>query len=379
MSNKNVLYGFPLAAVRIKVETFLSLCDLWGNWPSGVLATKSATSERSLDRLVYSERMSEGRRPLTGNVGLIASFALISGAVLKVLAVSRFDVTTALSIVTQSNPATILVGVLVLSFGQILFLVALLVLLIADRVEEQHPSEHIVALILVVITMALVVATNPLFTGAVYVFVATYVLGWWPGRILDRISKWNRSDHQRKQRMATTEAEGEALKDEIEAFNKRAQAALAEPGAAGLNPSETAVLQRLLTRSREMVQRHEAIADELRKDVEDLTRVRKRTLVAFPMFWAVVLLFFALTNLSADTPWLPAETFITASGNHLVGYELGHDGGQAVILRESDRVVVLNDVTSAMICSTRHRSDALFLSPLELLYSSLHPPQYTRC
>jgi hypothetical protein len=296
--------------------------------------------------------------------------------------VSHFDVTTALAIATQSNPATVLVGILVISFGGVLLVVAFLVLLIADRIEEQQPSEHVVAVTLAVITMVMVFFTNPFWIGALYIVVATSVLGWWPGRLIQRFSKWNRSDRQRQQQLDALQAEGAALKGELDEAAKRAQAAIEGVGAEGIDQAGAEALQQLLSlthRSYGMVQKHDAMAEQLRNDVHHVARVRQRTLIAFPILWAVLLLLFVLTNLSTDTPWLPAESFTMARGQRVVGYQLGRDGSQAVVLRDFDRLVIIDSVVSATICSTEHRPPTILRSPLELIYSALRQPRYRRC
>jgi hypothetical protein len=320
--------------------------------------------------------------PLTGNIAFIGSFALITAAVLKLLAVSHFDLTTALAITTYSNPAAILTGILVSSIGNVMLLAAFLLLVLADRIEEQQPAEHAVAVVLAAISMLMVLFTNPIPTGLIYVFLSTLILGWWPGRILYRL----RREHD-------WHAEGSALAAQVESGVERTRVLLESTQAEvdnapkDLAKADTARLTQAVSEAAsslrdqlELFERFQKFRGRFEKYFERLERARQRALFWFPIGWAGLLVLFVLTNLATDAPWLPAEIVTTSGGQRVVGYELGRDGNQTAILRDSDRKVVLVDgVTTTTICAKRSPSVDFLFSPLELLYRTAPQPPYPRC
>lgn len=339
-----------------------------------------------------------GRRILDAHLGSAFAGLAVVFVVVKVLAVSRGDTTTALAIVAEGGTTSLVIGALIWALGPILL--TLLVVLMwlrarPDVVGSTPPSVRLIGMTLACVGSLV----SPAFVG-VGIVVGAWLTFDMPGgaRLFQRLGRRGSERRWRPMKQAFSgldeeQRRKEALVAEIEGVRAQLQELRAEPL---VESSELLSRLRRLDEVSEGVERrwHEVREREerIKASVEQVLasaegnvarqclRVRRLAVVG-----VVILVLGSLVILLNDRPWLPAERLIVTGQAPFTAYVLSADSEELVALDAGSRRLVRvagAGLVSRRFCQVRSGflsglAGSIAFRPLLTVYKS--PPSYPRC
>ena len=339
-----------------------------------------------------------GRRMLDAHLGSAFAGLAVLFVVIKVLAVSRGDTTTALAIVAEGGTTSLVVGGLIWALGPILLTLLVVMMWLRARPDvagSTPPSVRVSGM-----TLACVGAlVSPAFVG-VGIIVGAWLTFDMPGgaRLFQRLGRRGSERRWRpiKQAFSGLDEEQrrkEALVAEIEGVRAQVQELRAEPLV-----ESPELLSRLRTldevsenverRWREVREREErlkasveqVLASAEGKVAQQTLRVRKLAVGG-----VVALGLGSLFILLNDRPWLPAERLGVTGQASFTAYVLSADSEELVALDAGSRRLVRvagAALVSRQFCQVRGGflsglAGSLAFRPLLTVYKS--PPSYPMC
>ena len=303
---------------------------------------------------------------------------------LKVAAVSRFDVTTALTIISVSNQGSILLGTSLLLLPQLLQLV--LIILIFLNVPGGDPYRRSLIQGIAIPLLILVLFLSPAWS-IVQVAFAWLALDLWPSSPLSEflarvfVRMLGRQDPMTRYRELRTGPRLEELRRRAKALQQQVTGLLSSG-----RTVDKALGRELQRESQAIEMEFETIKkdtdglkrslDELKRSVQ-VTAVRlQRASTFIPGILGLMVMLILVGAATDDTPWLPLAQF-SGRGGMVLGYMLADTGQGFIVLREGDRrVVQLEGVGwTRGLCKSR----ASLQSSSGLLNFKRATPQYVDC
>jgi hypothetical protein len=341
---------------------------------------------------VTEERLT--RRLRDAHLGSMFAALVALFGVLKVLAVSHFETTTALGIVAESGTASLVVGTMVRTIGPILLAALFLLFVAAD--DDQTPEADRRFYRGVAWALTLPTALLQPAVPALGVLVMAWAVLGGPG--FPRTIQWLK----KKTYPSLNEAVEELVRtnDAREELGDEGEAIAAELIAVG-KALETALDDRSVTDEEKMalVDRYRAGKERWDAYVVGIESLKEqyataKSTVAAKMpgsgrwarFWlgftprrlAVVYVVLAAYGLFGGQPWLPAERIAVAGQPPVIGYVLRTDTSEAVVLVDNPRHIVRLDgtVMARQYCWVQ-KGGSRFLWPIVALVRP--EPSYPLC
>jgi hypothetical protein len=291
-------------------------------------STSPAKAQKRRDLLAELEALEQSRQRAWASFGLIASLAVGSIVVIKVVVVSRGNTQTALALISGTSASDLLLGIFVAGIWGVVFAFSATLVIFAQRAQELSPQEE-----LRLWTIFAVVLFGLSFAAPWTLPVQFLVLG-----ITFRLIEWRRA---RK----TKGGEDGEEPPSWETFKST-------------EPKDTE-LHRIWGQLVEMrdtpLPKVEGVADlsacsERRAQWEQLTEEwierqellssRSRSPLDLVLVGLVILLVVtAMPTLLNDQPWLPAEQIVVDNGDDIVGYVVNYSSDWVTVLINENREI----------------------------------------
>lgn len=275
-------------------------------------------------------------RLLDAHLGSLFAGLVFLFVVLKVLAVTHYDTTSALAVLSQGDTATLLVGAIALNLVPILYAALIITLFLGSRDEVPPATKSRARLVMIVLSVAALMLLPITLGWATALMVYLMLDGPGASKLVGVTSGLSRRNRQWTERL-----------ERGRAMARQAEELAAEVGdGTGLQdrtPEEVAALAAHATALKDDLLAHLAESDrafaisEARRDKSRRTRSRAPKILLAIVVYNVG---FALWSLLDDRPWLPAERLVPASGAEITGYVLQADADGMVVLKDDQRRVV---------------------------------------
>lgn len=320
------------------------------------------------DVVEENERRAKTRERLWGSAAVVASGLVAALATLRLLTISRFNISTALAILGAATPATIVFGAILTALPYVL---AMAVSHLGNSATWAHPSDRRILWSRYSIGLVVVAFITPGTYILSALVPALFAFGNWAIKKRKRRvgrhqppppdTSWLRSKKPHEDKLLRH------YRLEYEQTEAK-MAELKEANALG-GTLKAEFDERLLEIGRDGNQRLEQIKASSRQGLESITAA---TLLAF-----VPLMFHYISLV--DRPWMPSEQIQTSRGAY-AGYIVRQDAKWTTILKDSDRSIVQilsADVTSRAVCSLPRQKDDQ--RPLIFHLSSRSAATYPEC
>lgn len=296
-----------------------------------------------------------GRRIRDAHLGSLFAGLVTVFIVLKVLAVSHFEITTALGIVAESGTASLLVGTLIWSLPSILVALFFGLLVIFDDDATPEPDRRFYRIAGWVVA-AVAVLTHPVATGLGFLGLAWSAMGVSPG-VGGR--KYREMDDAQSAANEVLLARAKSLRERLEAASK----------AEGASPEHLRVDLRRINEHLAQLRAEIFVLQLRRRWTKDLLR-------------GLVVIYATLTvyQLLTDAPWLPAEHITLDDQAAITGYVLKAESDEVVILDDGSRELVRierADLQDRRYCVVHWPDRTWFGRPIISLF--YETPSYPRC